>query len=170
MCYSLTLVTPLTLSEVRSMLPAGVTAHALGPETQGPYRKLLRGAQTAVLLEAGRCGCRLVPSRFPPGLPDEAHLRSRYRSLGVARAAVVPALARHRRGSEDGAVPPSPRALTDLVREHARNAGSAVLILGFSADAGPGPVPTDRRSCVVPPAGSAGDDWLTEAVVTQLDP
>ncbi|MBP2648303.1 MAG: hypothetical protein H6Q77_1927, partial [Gemmatimonadetes bacterium] len=47
MCYQLVLVSTLTLSEVRSMLPAGTHADAMGPATQAPWRALLAGAQTA---------------------------------------------------------------------------------------------------------------------------
>ena len=168
MCFSLVLVTPLTLSEVRSMLPAGIIADAIGPDAQGPYRRLLDGAQTAVLLQAGRCSCRLVPSRFPSRMGEDGYLRDRYRALKVPRALVIPALERHRRGAESPR--PGADALTRLVREHARNAGRAVLILGFAAESGAPSIPTPTVTRRVPDSDAAGDAWLEEAVVTRIDP
>lgn len=167
MCYSIVLVTPLTLSEVRSMLPAGMTADAIGPDAQGPYRRLLDGAQTAVLLQAGRCSCRLVASRFPSRISEDAHLRDRYRALKVPRALVIAGLERHRRGAE--APRPGADALTRLVREHARNAGRAVLIMGFAAGSGPPSIPALVAARGVPDA-DALDAWLEEGVVTRIDP
>jgi hypothetical protein len=168
MCYSLALVTPLTLSEVRSMLTAGMSADAIGPDAQGPYRRLLDGAQTAVLLQAGRCSCRLVASRFPSRISEDAYLRDRYRALKVPRALVIKGLERHRRGAE--APRPDADALTRLVREHARNAGRAVLILGFAAASGAPSIPTPAVTRRVPKADDAGDAWLEEAMVTRIDP
>jgi len=64
MCYQLVLVSTLTLSEVRSMLPAGLHADAMGPSTQAPWRALLPASQTAVVLRAGHCACGLLRPRF----------------------------------------------------------------------------------------------------------
>ena len=36
MCYYLRIASPLTLSEVRSMLPAGIASDVLPPEAAGP--------------------------------------------------------------------------------------------------------------------------------------
>lgn len=164
MCFSLVLVSPLTLSEVRSMLPEGMAADAIGPEAQAPFRRLLRGSQTALLLKAGGCACRLVPGRFPPPRTDEAHLRDRYRALRAPRQEVAAALARHQRGVESQ---PMGGALGALVREHARNAGAAALLLTF--DVGEG-FPDIPAAVMTRPAGQVGADdaWLEEDVVTRI--
>ena len=85
MCYQLVVASVLTLSEVRSMLPSGVHADAIGPGVQAPWRALLTGAQTAVVLRAGHCACGLLEHRFRAAHTDEAHLRERYRRLGATR-------------------------------------------------------------------------------------
>jgi hypothetical protein len=161
MCYQLVLVSSLTLSEVRSMLPAGVHADAMGPAVQAPWRALLPGAQTAVVLRVGHCACGLLQPRFRAAHTDEAHLRERYRALQVPRSQVVRALERHRRSA--AATPAGPDALTRLVTEHARNAGDSVWLLGFSPHDEPPPFPattvTTRRvaDLVTDPEG-----WLVE--------
>lgn len=165
MCYQLVLVSTLTLSEVRSMLPAGMHADAMGPTRQSPWRALLPGAQTAVVLRAGHCACGLLRPRFRAGHTDEAHLRERYRTLRVPRAEVVRALERHRR-STSGA-PAAPDALARLVVEHARNAGESAWLLGFSPHDEPPSLPATtvtRRS--VPEVAADPDGWLVEDHVT----
>jgi hypothetical protein len=165
MCYQLVLVSTLTLSEVRSMLPSGVHADAMGPSTQAPWRALLPGAQTAVVLRAGHCACGLLQPRFRASHTDEAHLRERYRRLRVPRAQVVPALERHRRSG--GVVRAAPDALARLVVEHARNAGDSAWLLGFSPHDEPPAMPattvTTRR---VADIATDPDGWLVEDHVT----
>lgn len=167
MCFSLLLVSPLTLSEVRSMLPGGVAADVIGPEAQGPYRRLVPGAQTAVLLRAGRCACRLLPGRFPPPRTLEAHLRDRYRALRVPRLEVARALERHRRGEDGPSLPEG--ALSTLVREHARNAGPAAFLLTFDAGDDPPDIPPAVTTTPVTRVGT-DDAWLPEDVVTRVVP
>lgn len=170
MCYQLVLVSPLTLSEVRSMLPPGTHADALSPTGQQQWRAVLPGSQTAVLLRAGYCACGLLQPRFRAAHTDEAHLRQRYRELSVPRAQVVRALERHRRS-----VAATPRAAADalvrLVTEHARNAGTSAWLLGFSAHDEPPAVPamsvTTRKAESL---AADQDDWLTEGQVTLLEP
>lgn len=165
MCYQLVLVSTLTLSEVRSMLPAGVHADAMGPSTQAPWRAVLPGAQTAVVLRAGHCACGLLQPRFRAAHTDEAHLRERYRQLRVPRAQVVRALERHRRSA--GAARAGPDALTRLVAEHARNAGDSAWLLGFSPHDEPPALPatTVTTRCVADLAIDP-DGWLVEDHVT----
>ncbi len=166
MCYQLVLVSTLTLSEVRSMLPAGTHADAMGPGTQAPWRALLAGSQTAVVLRAGHCACGLLQPRFRASHTDEAHLRERYRALRVPRAQVVRALERHRR-STAALTRAEPDALVRLVTEHARNAGASAWLLGFSPHDEPPPLPattvTVRR---VPDLVADPDGWLVEGHVT----
>lgn len=166
MCYQLVLVSTLTLSEVRSMLPAGTHADAMGPSTQAPWRALLPGSRTAVVLRAGHCACGLLQSRFRAAHTDEAHLRERYRALGVPRADVVRALERHRR-STGSVTRAEPDALAQLVTEHARNAGDSAWLLGFSPGDEPPALPatavTSRR---VADLVAHPDSWLVEDRVT----
>jgi len=164
MCYQLVLVSTLTLSEVRSMLPAGLHADAMGPSTQAPWRALLPASQTAVVLRAGHCACGLLQPRFRAAHTDEAHLRERYRQLRVPRVEVLRALERHRRSAATHA---SPDALARLVTEHARNAGDSAWLLGFSPHDEPPELPattvTRRR---VADLAADPDGWLVEGHVT----
>lgn len=165
MCYQLVLVSTLTLSEVRSMLPSGIHADAMGPSTQAPWRAILPGAQTAVVLRAGHCACGLLQPRFRASHTDEAHLRERYRLLRVPRAQVMLALARHRRSA--AVTRAGPDALAQLVAEHARNAGDSAWLLGFSphdeSPALPATTVTIRR---VADVAADPDGWLVEDHVT----
>jgi hypothetical protein len=131
-CYFLYIASPLTLSEIRSMLPDGVSADLAQSVEQAVLKPLLRGTQTVARLLVGRCSCDFVRQRHPEQHEDERHLRERYRRLGTPRALIIPALERHRAGARV----PSPskgwnQSLVDFVREHARNAGSTVYQLAF---------------------------------------
>ena len=169
MCYQLVLVTALTLSEVRSMLPSGIHADAMGPSTQAPWRALLPGAQTAVVLRAGHCACGLLQPRFRAGHTDEEHLRERYRQLRVPRAQVVRALERHRRSA--GVTRVSPDALAQLVTEHARNAGASVWFLGFSPhDDPPALAATGNVTLRLTDIALNPDEWLVEGRPTLVKP
>jgi hypothetical protein len=159
-CYQLVVVSALTLSEVRSMLPTGVRADALDTSRLTAFRRLFRGAQTAAHLRVGRCACRLLPDRFRGSHSDEAALRARYRRLEVPREAVILALDRHRRGAFDGEIVPA-STLHAFVAEHARNAGPALYALGFGIEDDLPPVPAaciDRRLAET----REGDEWLVE--------
>jgi hypothetical protein len=165
-CYQLVLVSPLTVSEVRSMLPPGVRADILDGPALARWRGLLRGAQAAVHLRVGRCACRLVPARFAGAHTDEAHLRAEHRRRGTPRDRVLPALERHRLGADEGAVVP-PLALPAFVAEHARNAGPALFALAF----GDGPALPAAAGAVrdVPLAETrAGDAWLREDAAVRV--
>src|SRR3954469_6345877 len=97
MCYFLYIASPLTLSEVRSMLPQGVTADLADFTDQQALRSIHPDAQTVARLLIGRCSCDFVRPRVPDTLEDERHLRERYRRLGAARVGVITGLERHRR-------------------------------------------------------------------------
>ena len=132
MCFFLYVASPLTLSEVRSMLPPGLTADLLPPAEQGELRALHPDAQTIARVLRGGCSCDLVTERKAAS-EDEARLRVRYRSLGYSRDQVVRALGVHRRALEQRARPAGhwPKAFAAFVAEHARNAGPTLFYLQF---------------------------------------
>lgn len=136
MCFFLYVASPLTLSEVRSMLPPGLTADLLPPAEQAALRALHPDAQTAARVLHGGCSCDLVTQRHPIASEDEARLRARYRALGYSRDRVIRALEVHRRALERRAQPAGhwPRAFAGFVAEHARNAGPTLYYLHFSHD------------------------------------
>lgn len=137
MCLFLYIASPLTLSEVRSMLPPGLTGDLLPPAQQGVLRALHPDAQTAARILHGGCSCDLVIERLTPPAEDEARLRTRYRTLGYSREQVIRGLDTHRRGVERRARPAGhwPRGVVSFVAEHARNAGPTLYYLQFG-DAG----------------------------------
>jgi hypothetical protein len=163
-CYDLRIASPLTLSEVRSMLPAGIWADPLPSGEVARVRALLPAAQTVAHLRVGACSCDLVRPRVPDPREDERHLRTRYRDLGLPRERIIRELERHRR--------PGPRveepaegwraALVAFVAEHARNAGPTLYRLDFL----PGPEPRhDGREPLrrtVAEARAAPEGWLEE--------
>jgi hypothetical protein len=136
LCYYLYLASPLTLSEVRSMIAPGLSAELL-PPAEG--RALLRhhpDAQTAARLLHGACSCDLVRYRQPVSREDEVHLRSRYREQGLSREATIRALETHRRALDRRQRPEGhwPASVAAFVVEHARNAGPTLFYLHFSHD------------------------------------
>jgi hypothetical protein len=165
-CYQLVVVSALTLSEVRSMLPAGVRADALPPTALAGFRASFRPAQTAAHLRVGRCACRLLPARFPTGQPDESHLRTRYRQLGAARDHVIASLDRHRAGTWDGGIV-LPDALATFVAEHARNGGPALFVLAFGVRE---EIPEAPSSVVERTLAETrgGDAWLAEGASVRV--
>ncbi|HZI74766.1 MAG TPA: hypothetical protein VFD73_12250, partial [Gemmatimonadales bacterium] len=92
MCYFLYIASPLTLSEVRSMVPEGITVDLADPAEQGALKALHRGIQTVAKLLIGRCSCDFVRQRSSTRQEDERHLRERYRRAGVSRAEVIAGL------------------------------------------------------------------------------
>jgi hypothetical protein len=134
MCYFLYIASPLTLSEVRSMLPAGLSADLLPPTEQAALRDLHPEAQTVARILHGGCSCDLVTQRHPASAEDEARLRIRYRAMGYSRAQVIRALEVHRRAVERRPKPPGywPQRIVEFVWEHARNAGPTLYYLQFS--------------------------------------
>jgi hypothetical protein len=145
LCYFLYIASPLTLSEVRSMVPEGVTVDLASPAEQQGVRASQRGIQTVARLLIGRCSCDFIRPRHPDPQEDERHLRERYRRLGTDRALTISGLERHRAGAKIAAPAEGwRRALVDFVREHARNAGPSVFQLAFLA-------PGDTLSAPPPP-------------------
>jgi hypothetical protein len=134
MCYFLSFASPLTLGEVRSMLPPGVVADlAPGPD-QRALKDIHPTALTVGRLLIGRCSCDLVRPRLPDPREDERHLRERYRREGVSRPETIAALERHRRSGRPAPAPRDwPRLLASFVAEHARNAGPTLYYLHFSS-------------------------------------
>lgn len=168
MCYDLRIATPLTLSEVRSMLPPGITADPLPSSELAGVRSLLSSAQTVVLLRVGACSCDLVRPRLPDTREDERHLRSRYKALGLSRDRIVRELERHRR--TPGGIPEPEggwrAALAAFVAEHARNAGPTLYRLSFHPGAdrlGTEPAPLRRT---VSEIRARPEQWLEEGRLT----
>jgi hypothetical protein len=165
LCYFVYLATPLTLSEVRSMLPRGLTAHVAEPAEQQHLFALLPEARTVVRLLVGACSCDLVRQRHSESKEDERLHRERYRRLGGARPALIAALDRHRRGA--GIRPPPggwPQALAALVAEHARNAGPSLYLLRFLPEPPRDSPPPAARHVSLGLVVAAPDSWLAEGV------
>ena len=135
LCYFLYIASPLTLTEVRSMLPAGTTAELASYPDQQSLKSLLPAAQTVASILVGRCSCDLVRDRLPDPREDERYLRQRYRALQLPRPHVIESLHRHRvRGRSGLAAPPHwPETLAHFVVEHARNAGPTLYLLHFGS-------------------------------------
>jgi len=163
-CYDLTIATPLTLSEVRSMLPPGITADPLPSGELASFRALLPSAQTAAHLRVGACSCDLVRARLPDSREDERHLRARYKALGLPRDRIVRELERHRRRPPEIQEPPGGwrAALAAFVAEHGRNAGPTLFRLTFhpaTRDANIDRTPLRRT---VPEIHAQPEGWLEE--------
>jgi hypothetical protein len=163
-CYFLTIASPLTLSEIRSMLPAGLTAQPVAAALAAEFRRLHFPAQTVATLLVGSCSCDLVRARDPDSRVDERHLRERYSRLKLPRDRIIRALERHRR--RPGTPAPADgwrRALSEFVAEHARNAGPTLFHLGFdpATTAPPGEVrqPLTRTVAEI---RARPLDWLEE--------
>ena len=165
MCYFLLLASPLTLSEVRSMLPPGLTADLAPFLDQQALKSVHPDAQTVARILAGRCSCDLVHQRLADPRADERHLRERYHQLGITRTAMIAAFERHRRGSASRAPRDGwPVALSKFVAEHARNAGPTLYLLRFEpGDTGilPNSVPTPSE-CSPSQVQVRPDSWLAE--------
>jgi hypothetical protein len=162
-CFFLYAASPLTLSEVRSMLPAGFTADLVGAADQAALRALHPAARTGVRLLLGACSCDLVLARSG-SRDEERELRRRYFAAGLSRADVIAAIESHRRGGGLFESPAAARsALGAFVAEHARNAGPTLYLLRFGAE------PLHRRPPQGPPArlrpsdlAGGVDGWLVE--------
>ena len=152
------------------MLAPGLSAELLDT---GEARTLLQqhpDAQTAARLLHGACSCDLVRYRHPMSREDEAHLRARYRKLGLSREAMILGLEQHRKALDRRQRPEGhwPRAVADFVVEHARNAGPTLYYLDFSHDGrlklpqnAPSPVNVLVAAVQQDPAG-----WLSETSLT----
>lgn len=163
MCYHLTIASPLTLSEVRSMLPAGLTADPLPSAELSRFRAILPTAQTAASLRVGACSCDLVRARLADSREDERHLRERFRRAALPRDRVIRELEHHRRRGTAVEPPEGWRAaLAEFVAEHARNAGPTLFQLAFhpaARETNGGGAPLTRT---VPEIHAAPGRWLEE--------
>ena len=176
MCFHLFLLSPLTLSEVRSMLPAGMAADLLNAAEQATLRQRHLAGRTGVRLLRGACSCDLVVQRHPVTRQDEALLRKRYRKLGLSRAAIIRALENHRSRQEHPAAvgerEPWPEMLSRFVAEHARNAGPSLYFLHFSHDGTLGELPggVANRTCRAAEVRDRPGRWLMEEEPTVVGP
>lgn len=166
MCYFLYLASPLTLSEVRSMLPAGLTADLAPFADQQTLKALHPQAQTVARILTGRCSCDLLRPRLDEPREDERHLRERYRSLKVPRQAVIAALERHRQAVAVRPGGDRPRRLVEFVAEHARNAGTCLYHLQFSPEADPLSSLGEVRRVIVAQVTADPNGWLLEGTPT----
>lgn len=169
MCYVLYVASALTLSEVRSMLPAGMSAHALAPDDDRRLRRAFRPARTVVRLLIGPCSCDLLLHRDPIAHTEERALRARY-AAAHHRDDVIAAIDAHRAIPDPMEIEPPGywrRALAAFVAEHARTAGPAVFWLRFSlegaAESPPDP-PGSATTVTVGEVLGAPDTWLIENV------
>ena len=149
------------------MLPTRLRADLVSSSDRQTFKAIHPEAQTVVRILAGHCSCDLVRPRLAGQREDERHLRERYRRLEVPRPATIEALERHRRGPAPLPTAEStPRVLAAFVAEHARNAGTSLYYLHFSAEEGPiSQVDTPRRT-TVPQVAATPDSWLVEGVPT----
>lgn len=166
MCYFLYLASPLTLSEVRSMLPAGLTADLASFPDQQTLKALHPRAHTVACILAGRCSCDLVRPRLDDPREDERHLRERYRSLKIPRPIVIAALERHRRGAPVRPHGNWPRRLVEFVAEHARNAGTTLYYLQFSPAPGHLRLLGEVGRLNAADQGATPSEWLREGTPT----
>jgi hypothetical protein len=143
-CYFLHIASPLTLSEVRSMLPAGITAHLAPRLERDALLNLLPDARTVAQLLVGACSCDLIVPRHRDPHEDERHLRAGYRQMSVPRETVILALERHRRPRPRQPATGWQAALAAFVAEHARNAGPTLYHLSFQSEPGSVSPPDDR--------------------------
>jgi hypothetical protein len=167
MCYFLYLASPLTLSEVRSMLPPGLSADLTAFPDQQKLKAIHSTAQTVARILVGRCSCDLVRPRLADPREDERRLRERFRKLGVNRSLVIQALERHRQGW--GPTLPAdswPEAMSRFVAEHARNAGTCLYHLQFSPEAGPLSRLGEVRRVTVAQVTADPSGWLLEGAPT----
>ena len=167
MCYFLYLASPLTLSEVRSMLPPGLSADLAAFPDQQKLKAIHPTAQTVARILVGRCSCDLVRPRLADPREDERHLRERCRKLGLTRSLVIQALERHRQGSGTNLSADNwPAAMSRFVAEHARNAGTCLYHLQFSPEAGPLSSLGEGRRVTVAQVTADPHGWLLEGAPT----
>jgi hypothetical protein len=169
-CYFLTIASPLTLSEVRSMLPVGLTAHLVGTAEAAEYRRLMASGQTVARLLVGGCSCDLVHPRDPNPREDERLLRERYSRLRLSRDEIIQELERHRRRAASPRVTDlGPRDVVAFAAEHARNAGPTLYHLRFGPAAKHSPLrEAEVVTRTVAEMRSNADGWLPEGPVIRL--
>lgn len=173
MCHFLALASPLTLSEVRSMLPAGLSVSLLPAAALAAAQRHVPGARFAAWMFRGACSCDFFLQRDADGKGDETVLRQRYRGLRAERTRVLAAIERHRRGAESRPLLLTgwQTALAAFVAEHARNAGPTLYQRQFTLE----PVTTtvgdgDIQSLNAADVRARPADWITERVPTVVLP
>ncbi|HEV2291591.1 MAG TPA: hypothetical protein VGR60_07110 [Gemmatimonadales bacterium] len=130
------MASPLTLSEVRSMLPAGMLADLCDASLVRAWHRPLPEVQTVAALLHGGCSCDFVLPRPADPKADDADLRKRYRAAAATRSVTIQALERHARARALRKYAPGhwPVALNRFVAEHARNAGATGYLLEYETD------------------------------------
>jgi hypothetical protein len=165
-CYFVYLATPLTLSEVRSMLPAGLRADLAPSEASRALREIEPAAQTVVQILSGKCSCDLVRPRLAVPRDDERHHRERYRRLNVPRPVVIASLERHRARPPRSSPVSMRDALAAFVSEHARNAGTSLYFLQFCPENGSIERIAPAVRTTVAEVTAAPESWLAEGLPT----
>lgn len=171
MCFRLFLASPLTLSEIRSMLPEGITADLVPPAQQRAFLDHLPRARLVVGLRHGGCACDLI-GRTARREEDERELRTRYRRSGTDRSEVIRALEAHRRQGPMLRLGVNvAEAFSAFVAEHARNAGPSVYLLDFSPDPDHLPAwPGGTTQTTAAAVRRAPGTWLDEGVPVVVAP
>lgn len=171
MCHFLYIASPLTLSEVRSMLPDGLTADALPVPEQDRLKAIHFDTATGAIVFRGPCSCDILRDRDPDARQDEAYHRQRYRQLGYNRSRMIRHLERHRQGG--GPSRPRPpdywgQAFNAFVIEHARNAGPTMYYRHFSHDGLADDLGLDHpiRRIAVDDIRGPVEHWLPESTPT----
>ncbi len=173
MCHFVYVATPLTVSEVRSMLPDGLRADTLSTKEQRPLKRRHLDAHVVVRLLHGGCSCDLVAKRDPDRRSDEATHRVRYRKAGHSRDQIITALDRHRRALEERPRPPGYwiKGFAEFVIEHARNAGPTLYYRHFALAPSteqplPDGPPTHMSAAHV---RTHPDEWLPEGTFVMVE-
>jgi hypothetical protein len=168
LCYHLWIVSPLSLTEIRSMLPPGFAADVAPPPEQRALRPALPNTQTVATLRIGGCACAL---QLPRTGEDERHLRRRWAALGLNRERIIEALERHRRTRPPAGDPAGWRqALAGFVVEHARNAGPSAFLLGFGVEPLGSAAPEGSRVVPAATVRSSPHTWLIEGSPVVVTP
>jgi hypothetical protein len=168
LCYRLWIVSPLSLTEIRSMLPPGFAADVAPPPEQRALRPSLRNAQTVATLRIGGCACAL---QLRGNGEDERYLRRRWAALGLSRERIIAALERHRRDRPSLGDPDTWRqALAGFVSEHARNAGPTAFLLGFGDEPPQSPEAPGVRAVPAAAVRHSPHGWLAEGSPVVVTP
>jgi hypothetical protein len=174
-CHFLWLASPLTLTEIRAMLPAGIAADAAEYDERRALAAAAPDLPHAVRLRAGNCACALYLEPPTDGRSEESVLRARYFRDGVPRDVVIRALDRHRRGQPVATLSASPRArreaLAGFAAELARTAGTALYLRTFHAAGALPPLDdaaVERRT--VSAVRAAPCTWLVEGRAVLVTP
>jgi hypothetical protein len=164
MCYFLSIASPLTLSEIRSMLPPGLTADLVPSSERTALLRLHPAAKTVAHLLVGACSCDLVRPRVADPIEDERELRNRYQRAKLSRPDIIRLLERHRRGPRPRSTATSgwASALSAFVVEHARNAGPTLYLLEFIPPTGGRVLAADPAAYTVADVRLKNVAWLIE--------